>query len=216
MENHAKYGDTIYSRADQSLYVNLFIPSELNWKEKGLVVRQETRFPEEDSTRLTLSSQKPVRLALKVRYPSWAQSGITLTVNGKKEAVSAAAGSYITVEREWKNGDVVQIRMPMSLRMESMPDDPNLVGLLYGPIVLAGDLGKDGLTPDLRYGPSAPQLGRVAPLQVPAFVSGGMKEILAKVKPVAGRALTHMQSVFDQDQPNDGGKRGNACAPATL
>ncbi|MBM3302708.1 MAG: glycoside hydrolase family 127 protein, partial [Deltaproteobacteria bacterium] len=76
MENHAKYGDSIYYHDNHSLYVNLFIASELNWREKGLVVRQETKFPDEDRTRLTFRTRKPVRLALKVRYPGWAVSGI--------------------------------------------------------------------------------------------------------------------------------------------
>lgn len=189
MENHAKYGDTIYYRDANSLYVNLFIASELKWKEKGLTVRQETKFPEEDTTRLTFKSDKPIKLALKVRYPSWAQSGMTLMVNGKKETVTIQPGSYVTIEREWKNGDRVQVQLPMSLRMEAMPDDPKVIALMYGPIVLAGDLGKEGLTKDAQYGPSAPQLGRIKPIEVPAFI-GEIKDVLAKVKPVAGTPLT--------------------------
>jgi hypothetical protein len=189
MENHVKYGDTIFFHDDQSLYLNLFIASELKWKEKGLVVRQETRFPDEDTTRLTFKLEKPIRLALKVRYPAWAQSGMTLTVNGKREDVKATAGSYVTVEREWKNGDTVQVRLPMSLRIEAMPDDPKMIAVLYGPVVLAGDLGKEGLEDARRYGPSAPQIGRVKPVEVPAFL-GEVKDVLGKVKPVAGAPLT--------------------------
>src|SRR5581483_4827592 len=100
----------------QALYVNLFIASELNWKEKGLTVRQETRFPEEDTTRLTVKTAKPLKLAFRIRYPSWAQSGMTLAVNGRKETVTAGPGSYVTVEREWKNGDTIEVKLPMSLR----------------------------------------------------------------------------------------------------
>ncbi|HZS03548.1 MAG TPA: beta-L-arabinofuranosidase domain-containing protein [Blastocatellia bacterium] len=188
MENHAKYGDTIYFRADQALYVNLFIASELNWKEKGLTVRQETRFPEEDTTRLTVKTAKPLKLAFRIRYPSWAQSGMTLAVNGRKETVTAGPGSYVTVEREWKNGDTIEVKLPMSLRLEAMPDDPRMVALLYGPIVLGGDLGKEDLTDERRYGPSAPQMGRVKPIQVPVFI-GEVRDVLAKVKPVAGSPL---------------------------
>lgn len=189
MENHAKYTDTIYFHDERSLYVNLFIASELRWKEKGLSVRQETRFPEEDTTRLVLKADKPIRLALRVRYPSWAQSGIWLTINGKRESVNAMPGSYITVEREWKTGDTVEVRLPMSLRMEAMPDDSKTVALLYGPIVLAGDLGGEGLQGVKRYGPSAPPLGRVKPIEVPAFV-GDVKDVLAKVRPMANAPLT--------------------------
>lgn len=189
MENHAKYGDTIYYRGDQSLYVNLLIASELNWREKGVIVRQETKFPDEDTTRLTFKSDKPVKLALKIRYPSWAQSGITLTVNGKKEAVTTRPGSYVTIEREWKNGDTVQVRLPMRLWLEAMPDDPKMVAVLYGPIVLGGDLGKEGLDEARRYGPSAPLIGRVKPIIVPAFV-GEVKDVLARIKPVQGASIS--------------------------
>src|SRR5262245_56158434 len=82
MENHTKYGDTIYFNDDQSLFVNLFIPSELTWKDKGLVVRQQTRFPEEEATHLTISVKQPTRLAMKIRRPAWATSGVTVAVNG--------------------------------------------------------------------------------------------------------------------------------------
>jgi DUF1680 family protein len=99
MENHAKYGDSIYFHDQGSLYVNLFIASEVTWRAKGLVVRQETRFPDEDTTRLTMKAARPVRAALKIRYPSWARSGITVNVNGTPQAVQATPGSYVTVER---------------------------------------------------------------------------------------------------------------------
>ena len=191
MENHAKYGETIYYHDSRSLYLNLFIPSELRWKDKGLVVRQETRFPEEDNTKLTLQSQKPLRLALKVRYPFWAKSGMTLSINGKNVPVSDKPGSYITIEREWKNGDTVQVRLPMNLRLESMPDDPKVIALLYGPIVLAGDLGGEGLDNKVRYGPSAPPLSKVRPIAIPAFVCDA-KEVLAKIRPVQGVPLNFM------------------------
>jgi hypothetical protein len=188
MENHAKYPDTIYYRDDRSLYVNLFIASELKWREKGLTLRQETKFPEEDKTQLTLKATRPVRLALKIRYPAWAESGITLTVNGKQQVVNEKPGAYVTVERLWKSGDVVQVSLPMSLRLEAMPDDPKMVALLYGPVVLAGDLGRDGLGDARRYGPSAPQMGRVKPIEIPGFI-GEVKDLLAKVKPIPGAPL---------------------------
>src|SRR5437867_7099274 len=129
MENHAKYGDTIYLHDEQSLYVNLFVPSELDWKDKGLVVRQETRFPEEETMLLALKSRKPVRLAVRIRYPSWS-SGMTVADNGHTDTIRATPGSYVTVEREWKNGDTVAVRLPMRLRVESMPDDPKVMALL--------------------------------------------------------------------------------------
>jgi len=182
MENHAKYGDTIFFHDDQSLYLNLFIASELNWKDKGLIVRQETKFPEEDTSKLTFKAQKPVRLTLRIRYPSWVTSGMTVTINGKSEPVNAKPGSYAAIEREWKNGDTVQIRWPMSLRLEAMPDDPKMVAVLYGPIVLAGDLGREGMTEELRYGPNAPQVNRLPSITIPAFI-GDVNDVLSHIKP---------------------------------
>ena len=186
MENHAKYADTIYFHGADSLYVNLFVPSELTWREKGLVVRQETRFPEEDTTRLTFQPDPPRRLAVKIRYPAWAQSGITVSVNGRNERISATPGSYFTLERQWKKGDVVQVRLPMTLRQEAMPDDAKTVALLYGPLVLAGDLGREGLSESVRYGPSAPPMRRVTPVDVPALVVADPQKLLASVKPIPG------------------------------
>ncbi len=189
MENHGKYGDTIYFHDAGSLYVNLFIASELTWKDKGLVVRQETRFPESDSTRLTFTSPSPVHLAVKVRYPSWAQAGMTLSVNGRIVPVAGAPGSYVTVEREWTSGDTIDVRVPMGLHLEAMPDNPKVVALLYGPIVLAGDLGKEGLDDGRRYGPSAPQLGRIRTPAIPAFI-GEVKDIVGHVRTAPGAPLT--------------------------
>jgi DUF1680 family protein len=189
MENHGKYGDSIYFHDDRSLYVNLFIASELNWNAKGITVRQETRFPEEDTTHLAIRCLAPTRLALKIRYPSWAVTGLSLKINGKDESVRAQPGSYITVDREWKNGDIVDVTFPMSLHMEGMPDDPKTVALLYGPLVLAGDLGVEGMENARRYGPSAPEVNRLRPIQAPALVCSS-KELLAKIKPVTGTPLS--------------------------
>jgi DUF1680 family protein len=189
MENHAKYGDTIYFQGDNTLYVNLFIASELNWLDKGVIVRQDTRFPEEDTTRLFFTAQKSVRFALKIRYPSWAKSGVFLLINGKNKPVKATPGSYFTIERKWKLGDRVEVRFPMSLHMEAMPDDPSIVAFLYGPLVLAGDLGKQGLENAQRYGLTAPQMSSGANASIPVFRCSS-KEVLAKLIHEPGSATS--------------------------
>jgi DUF1680 family protein len=194
MENHGKYPDTVYFQGDGSLYVNLFIASELNWREKGLRVRQETRFPEEPTTTLSFTAAKPVRLAVKVRFPAWATSGMTLTVNGAPRPVDGRPGSYVSVDREWKTGDTLAVRLPMTLRTEAMPDNPKMVAVLYGPILLAGDLGKEGLTPAVRYGPSAPPVRRMVMPPIPGIV-GDVKAVLAATRPVAGSPLTFRMPV---------------------
>jgi DUF1680 family protein len=184
MENHAKYGDTIYFHDAASLYVNLFIPSELAWKEKGLVVRQRTRFPEEEATHLTMTLTQPTRLAVKVRQPAWAR-GATVRVNGQRrdgQEGRQGAASYLTIDREWKTGDTVDVSLPMALHTEAMPDNPKMIAVMYGPMMLVGDLGKEGLDGVKRYGPSAPQVGRVKTPPIPAFV-GEVKDVVSRITP---------------------------------
>lgn len=201
MENHSKYGDTIYFQGDDALYVNLFIPSELTWPDKGLVVRQETEFPAGDTTNLSFRADGPVQLAVKVRYPSWATSGMELAVNGQPVEVRGEPGSYVSVERTWEDGDTVQVRLPMSLRTEAMPDDPDTVAFLYGPIVLAGDLGTEGLEEARRYGLYAPDLRRISPVEVPVLVSTELAPVVASVQPVPGSPLHFRLSEGVQPHP---------------
>ena len=143
MENHAKYGDTIYFHDANSLYVNLFIPSQLTWADKGLVLRQDTSYPQNGTSVLTFTATNAVSLALKIRYPSWAGVGMTITVNGTPWTISESPGSYITLTRVWQTGDQVTIQIPMALRTEALPDGTasNTVALFYGPALLAGQLG---------------------------------------------------------------------------
>jgi uncharacterized protein len=200
IENHGKYPDTIYFQGDDTLWVNLFVASELNWREKGLRVRQDTRYPEQDNATLTFTAATPVRLAVKVRWPSWAADGLTLAVNGEVQKVEGRPGSYVTVDRSWKSGDTLTARMPMRLRTEAMPDAANMVAILYGPVLLAGDLGKDGLDDARRYGPSVPQMNRVPPITVPVLVSEADR-LLAAVGPVKDQPLTfHTNGI---GQPRD-------------
>lgn len=142
MENHAKYGEAIYFHNHDSLWVNLFIPSELNWRAKGLSLRQETRYPESDKVTFTVKAQKPANFSLRLRYPSWANN-VSVAVNGRPETVAAKPGSFIEIKRTWKTGDRVELTIPMSLRLEAMPDNPRRVAILYGPTVLAGELGAE-------------------------------------------------------------------------
>lgn len=193
MENHAKYGETIYFHNDTSLYVNLFIPSELNWKDKNVRVRQTTRFPEDDASELVMECKRPIRFTLEVRYPGWAHSGIQVTVNGKVQSITANPQTYVGIKRTWKNGDKVVVRLPMSLHIESMPDDSSMIALMYGPIVLAGDLGNEGVDSTLRYGPYTPHIRQLKPLTIPAFVCE-RSQVLASVKPVTGKVLTFRTS----------------------
>jgi len=145
MENHAKYGDSLYFRDTNALFVNLFISSTLNWREKRLRITQTTRFPDEERTRLQFSLKRSLRLTLNIRHPSWCRE-LTILVNGRRLETSQQPGRYIAVERVWHDGDTVEVELPMTLRVERLPGQAEFVAFLYGPIVLAGRLGKKGLT----------------------------------------------------------------------
>lgn len=144
-ENHAKYAEGIYYHNDNGVYVNLFIPSELSWKQKGFKLVQQTRYPEESTTNLMISEAPANQLSLYIRYPSWATSGATVTVNGKMVKIIQKPGSYIELKRNWKAGDRIAVTYPMSLRLVAANDNPNVAAVAYGPLVLAGDMGTEGM-----------------------------------------------------------------------
>jgi len=186
VENHAKYGDSIYFHDDKALYINLFIASELRWPEKGLTVRQETAFPKEQRTTLVLNAPSEVELDLRIRVPYWATKGVGVKVNGEIQEVRAQPGSYLSLGRTWKNGDTITVEMPMSLHLWRMPDDPNLAAILFGPVVLAGELPTEDLTKEKIYGPYHSD-GK--PASTPDLVPS-RENLEGWIKPVAGRPLT--------------------------
>ena len=194
MENHAKYGDSIYFHDRDGLFVNLFIASELDWTEKGIKVRQETRFPEEARTTLTIGAARPGRLALRIRVPGWAAGPCAIKINGRPYEASASPSSYLTIDRTWRNGDRIEVALPMALRLERLPDRADVAAVLYGPIVLAGKLGGgEALTADKVYGHYGPEGD---PAVVPMFDVKATVPIEEWLKPVPGQPLTfHTQGV---------------------
>ncbi len=177
MENHSKYGANIYYHNNSELYVSQFIASELNWKEKGLKVTQKTKYPEEQGTYLEFSCEKPVQLSVKIRYPYWAEKGIQVAVNNKTVKVKEHPGSFVTIDRDWENGDKLEVKFPFSLRLETMPDNKNRVAVMYGPLVLAGDLGPE-------QDPKASD-----PLYVPVFMTEN-RNPASWITPVKGQPNT--------------------------
>jgi DUF1680 family protein len=151
-ENHAKYGEGIYYHDDKGIYVNLFIPSELTWKEKGIKLKQQTGYPEEATTHLTIQEIKDGNVPLYIRYPSWATSGAAVKINGRNVKISQKPGSYIVLKKTWKTGDKIDITYPMSLHLVATNDNSNMAAVVYGPIVLAGDLGTEGIESPAPYG----------------------------------------------------------------
>lgn len=192
MENHGKYGAFIYTHQDDALYVNLFIASELNWQQKNIRIRQETAFPEEAKTALTVLTDTPVRFTLRVRHPQWVPAGqLQLTLGRRTWTAQSEPSSYVEIDRRWRNGDRLEIALPMNTTVEQMPGVPNYIALLHGPIVLAAKTG----TEDLR-GLIAGQ-GRMDHVahgtllgldQAPMLVAE-KSDIPRKVKPVAGQTL---------------------------
>ena len=136
MENHAKYGDSIYFHHGETLWVNLFIASELAWKDQHIVIRQHTQFPEGDTTRLVLACSQPRPLAVRIRWPHWAASGFEIRVNGQQQPVAGRPSSFVELRRTWSDGDVIEVHMPMSLRTEAFRDNPRKLAVFYGPVLL--------------------------------------------------------------------------------
>lgn len=193
MENHAKYGDSIYFHdGEREIYVNLSIASVVAWKEKGVVLRQETSFPEESSTRLIFDCDAPVSLALCIRHPHWAVKGIRISVNGATVDPQSAPGSYAALSRTWKKGDVVQVEMPMTLRTEGFRDNPRRFAFLHGPLVLCAEVGQKGPFPA-------------------AVADGG--DILAAIKPIPGSPSMFTGSPASFRTLGGGASRGIALEP---
>jgi hypothetical protein len=144
VENWAKLGDSIYFHNDNALYVNLFIPSTVQWPEKGLTLEQQTAFPRNDTTTCVTHLEKPAAVAVNMRIPYWATNGVEVRINGdpltSDIVKNAKPASWLPLDRTWKDGDRVELRMPMSLHTMALPDDANTVAILYGPLVLAGVL----------------------------------------------------------------------------
>jgi uncharacterized protein len=174
VEEFSKLNDSIYWKDDRGVYVNLFIASDLNWSERGFRLKQETKFPDVQSTTFHITVDKPTQLDVHLRIPEWLTGGL-VKINGKSTDASASPGSYLTLSRIWNTGDRIEMELPMSLRTEAMPDDPRTQAVLFGPIVLAGDLGAEGLSQSLIVGPNAPQLKKAVPLDIPRLQMSSIK-----------------------------------------
>jgi DUF1680 family protein len=171
MENHGLHGDGIYYESEDRLWVNLYVPSVANWEAAGATLTMDTSFPEGDEAKLKLTLKSPRAFVLLLRRPSWAGEGFTVKVNGKAVTNLPAPGSYVEVKRTWKTGDTVAMVLPKTLRIEGLPDNRSRAALLWGPLVLAGDLG-----PEQRGVPTK---------AIPSFITDA-RPIDEWLKPVAG------------------------------
>lgn len=188
MENHTKYGEAIYFRRDDELFVNLFIPSELTWKEKNLVLEQRTDYPQRNRTTFTVKSSPDGPLALRVRAPEWAAAPVTFRLNGRRLPIKGEPGSYATIERDWKKGDRLEAIIPMAVRTEALRGTTDQVAFLYGPVVLAGDLGEVARTATFPYAPDQHDNFDADVAEVPAL-AGDAATIAKSLRPVRGERL---------------------------
>jgi uncharacterized protein len=193
MENHGKYAQFIYTHKSDSLFLNLFIASELSWKEKKITIRQETIFPEEEKTKLIVT-KGAAKFKLMIRYPGWVTAGaLKIAVNNKPVAYKAQPSSYVAVERLWKKGDVVVITLPMHNTIERMPNVPNYISIMHGPVLLGTKTGTEDLkglvADDGRWAHIAG--GKKLPVdKAPVIVEDDLDAIIHNLKPVAGKPLT--------------------------
>jgi DUF1680 family protein len=183
-EEYAKLPDTIYFHDDESLYVNLYIASELEWPEKGLRLKQETRFPEEQRATFTIAGKTPVQLSINLRVPYWVKGG-NVKINGTSFPAFASPSSYLTLNRVWNPGDKIELSLPMGLHIDPMPDDQTIQAAMYGPLVLAGRL--ETVTREMSYSGPEPKPG--AQEKVPDIAADRARPT-AWVEPDTKQALT--------------------------
>jgi hypothetical protein len=192
MENHAKYNQFIYTHSKDTLYLNLFIASELNWKEKGLKLKQETKLPFEEQTKLTISEGSG-NFKLMVRYPAWVSKGaLKISVNGKAVAYKVLPSGYINIDRKWKKGDEVTILLPMHNTIERMPNVPEYIAFMHGPILLGAKTGTEDLkgliADDGRWSQYA--AGEYLPVdKAPILIEDDIQNIASKLEPIKDQPL---------------------------
>ncbi|HSD47857.1 MAG TPA: glycoside hydrolase family 127 protein, partial [Pyrinomonadaceae bacterium] len=172
MESHGLHGDGIYYESTDRLWVNIYVPSTATWKSAGASVVLDTTFPEGDNATLKFTLQKSKEFTLALRRPSWAGEGFEVRVNGKPVKPVSRPGSYVEVKRTWQTGDSVALVLPKTLHIEGLADNANRAALMWGPLVLAGDLGAER-----RGGPAEP---------VPSLVTAG-KPVTEWLVPVRDR-----------------------------
>ncbi len=207
MENPGKYGEFIYAQATNGLYVNLFIASEITMTNLGLTLRQETKFPDEARSQLVLKLKKASEFSLYIRHPGWVAAGeFTIKINGKAVPVTSTPSSYGEIRRDWRDGDRVEIELPMHTTVERLPDGSDWVAILRGPIVLASPDG----TNDLRgLFANGSRMGHVAagpliPLdQVPVLLTSASElpqHVIADI--TAGPMRFHLADVIEPSVAN--------------
>ena len=195
VEEFAKLNDTIYAHDDDSLFVTLYFASTVNWKERGVRLKQVTTFPESERTELTIEKTPAKAWTLRLRIPAWTTAENSVAINGKRLEAAGTPGSYLTITRTWKAGDRVELTTPMRLTAEPLADDRMQQAFLYGPLVLAGQFPRSGLAEDLEHH-QGPEIQEAPAVDVPPLKSSGA-DPATWIKPVPGEALRFR--IIDQE-----------------
>ena len=197
VEEYSKLNNNIYFHDDDSLYVNLYFASTVDWKDRGIRLKQSTTFPQSDRTELNIEKTPGTEWTLRVRIPSWTTAANLAIVNGKRLEVSGTLGSYLAITRVWKPGDRVELTLPMRLTAEPLADDRSQQALLYGPLVLAGQFPKNGLEAGLEHN-QGPEVHHAPPIEAPALQASGA-DPSSWVQPVPGEALAFRTTGQERD-----------------
>lgn len=208
MEDHGKYGQFVWTHdkgvkaEDDALYMNLFVASELNWKDRKMVIRQQTAFPYAETSVVEVAKGKGTFI-LKVRKPSWCEN---FTVKGVGfDADSYEENGFVCIKRKWKKGDQVKISMPMHAYIKPMINVPQYVAIMYGPILLGMKTGTEDMrsliADDSRFGQYAGGK-KLALDEAPILLPKHLDDIAKNLKPVSGKPLhfklaTHMENTID-------------------
>jgi DUF1680 family protein len=225
MENHGKYSQFIYTHQKDELYVNLFVASELNWREKKIKIKQQTNFPNEEQSKIIIT-EGVADFPMMIRYPSWVKDGaLKITVNGKAVTFTNHPSSYISIKRKWKKGDVLTVLLPMHNSIEHMPNVPNYIAVMHGPVLLGAKTGTEDLkglvADDGRWAHIAS--GKKLPVdKAPIIIEDNISSLGEKLKPIPGQPLRFTTAnvkminpvnVIFEPIPGPGGSHGPSSGP---
>ncbi|MBC8054589.1 MAG: glycoside hydrolase family 127 protein [Sphingobacteriaceae bacterium] len=196
LENHGKYGELIYAHNDKDIFVNLFVSSQLNWKEKSVTLTQKTEFPFKETSQISIAIKKPMTFAINLRHPAWLAGKMIVKVNNVPVSYKMQASSYISINRTWKNSDIVTVSLPMQTVVEPLPDNSSWISFVHGPIVLAAATSQknmDGLiADDSRMGHIAN--GPLYSLEDAPIIISAQNNFNPVLESVKGRPLTFKAS----------------------
>ncbi|MBV1908426.1 MAG: glycoside hydrolase family 127 protein [Kangiellaceae bacterium] len=204
IENHAKYGELIYAQSADNFFINLFVNSEVYWSDRKVKFSQQTQFPDKETTQVFIHNSG--KFTVNIRYPAWT-NGLRIDINAKPVTVKAKPGEYEKLTRNWQQGDVITLHLPMQTSLEQLPDHSNYYSIIHGPIVLAAKT-RPFPNENLNFVADNSRMGHIAqgPMceltKTPRFISENA-DIVRYIKPIIGDQLrfTTTNAPMNQDSP---------------